>query len=66
MKKKICEWYKICPIKRFYEEGKLDKKWVENYCFQNGENCKRLEMVNKRIACAGNVLPDGEIDESLK
>ena len=66
MENKVCKWYKVCPMKRFYEEGKLDKKWVENYCFQNGENCKRLEMVNKGIVHPDNMLPNGEIDESLK
>ena len=53
-------------MKGFYKEGKLDKKWIENYCFQNGENCKRLEMVNRGVTCADNILPDGEIDETLK
>ena len=66
MEKRICKWYNVCPMKKFYEEGKLNKKWIENYCFQNGKNCKRLEMVNREVACTDNVLPDGEIDESLK
>ncbi len=27
-----CKWYPVCPMKKFYEEGKLDKRWIELYC----------------------------------
>ena len=65
MVKKICKWYNICPMKRFYEQGKLDRKWIENYCFNGGENCKRYEMEKKGIPHPDNMLPDGTIDETL-
>ena len=65
MRKNICKWYEVCPIKRFVEEGKLDKTWVENYCFRGGENCQRYEEVEKGIAHPDNMLPDGTIDENL-
>jgi hypothetical protein len=28
----ICKWYNICPVKRYFKEGKLDKKWIDEYC----------------------------------
>ena len=65
MKKKICQWYNVCPMKRFVEEGKLDKKWVENYCFRGGEDCQRYAEAEKGIAHPDNMLPDGTIDERL-
>jgi len=53
-------------MKRFYEQGKLDKKWVEDYCFRNGENCKRLEAFQKGIPHSDYMLPNDKVDESLK
>jgi len=31
-------------MKRFYEEGRLDRRWVEDYCFHNGRDCVRKKM----------------------
>lgn len=66
IKNAICKWYDVCPMKKFFEEGKLDKKWIENYCFKGGKNCKRYEMEEKGIPHPDNMLPNGEIDNSLK
>ncbi|RLF25599.1 MAG: uracil-DNA glycosylase [Thermoplasmata archaeon] len=63
---KICKWYYVCPMKKFYEEGKLDKKWIEDYCFRGGENCKRYELEERGIFHPDNMLPDGTIDENLE
>ncbi len=65
MKKLICKWYDICPIKKFVEKGKLDKKWIENYCFQNGKNCQRYKMEERGISHPDNMLPNGKIDLTL-
>jgi len=65
MVKKICKWYNVCPMRKFYEEGKLDRKWIENYCFNGGRDCKRYEMEAKGIPHPDNMLPDGTIDETL-
>ncbi len=64
--KKICKWYDVCPIKRFYEYGKLDKKWVEDYCWNNYLKCVRYKMEEKNLYHPDNMLPDGTIDENLK
>jgi len=61
-----CKWYFLCPMKFFYEEGKLDKKWIENYCHGNWKECVRYKMEEKGQYHPDNMLPDGSIDESLK
>jgi len=43
-KQKKCKWYDVCPMKRFYEQGRLDRRWVEDYCFHNGRDCVRKKM----------------------
>ena len=63
---KHCKWYPVCPLKRFYEEGKLDKSWVENYCWNQHKNCVRYELEEKGIPHPDNMLPDGNIDERLE
>lgn len=65
MKKKACKWYFVCPMKRFYEAGKLDKKWIENYCLVSNLDCVRRKMEEKGKYHPDNMLPDGSIDESL-
>ena len=33
MEKNSCRWYdETSAIKRAYDKGLIDKKWVENYC----------------------------------
>jgi len=60
-----CKWYRVCPMKRFYEEGKLDRKWVELYCKGDWENCIRYHMEENGEPHADWMLPDGTIDEKL-
>jgi len=66
MKSKICKWFELCPIKRFVEEGKLDKKWTEKYCKGNYKACIRYQLEEKGIPHPDNMLPNGKIDKSLK
>ena len=65
MKKKICKHFQNCPMKRFYEEGRLDKKWIESYCFNNGKNCIRYKLEEKKIYHPDKMLPNGEIGNGL-
>jgi hypothetical protein len=65
MEKEICKWYNLCPMKRFFEQGKLDKKWIENYCFKNGKDCQRFKMEEEGLPHPDNMLPDGTIDKTL-
>jgi hypothetical protein len=63
--KENCKWFPVCPMKRFYEQGKLDKKWIEDYCMGNWNNCKRYQMEENGIYHPDNMLPDGSIDPNL-
>lgn len=61
-----CKWFPVCPMKKYYEMGKLDGKWIKNYCKGNRENCVRYQMEEKGQYHPDWMLPDGTIDESLK
>jgi len=63
--KKICKWFTVCPLKRFYEQGKIEKKWVEEYCRRGNPDCVRRKMEEEGIGHPDNMLPDGTIDEKL-
>jgi DNA polymerase len=60
-----CKWYSLCPMKRYYEEGKLYKKWIELYCKGDWESCIRYQMEGRDEPCMDWILPDGTIDEKL-
>jgi len=62
---KICKWFYACPMKFFFERGKLDKYWIENFCFREGKGCRRYELEEKGIPHPDNMLPSGEIDKTL-
>jgi hypothetical protein len=63
--KKECKWYPMCPMKYFCEAGKLDAKWVQEYCHGNWEACVRYQMEERGEPHPDNMLPSGEIDENL-
>jgi len=52
-------------MKTFYEQGLLNKKWVENYCFSEWQKCKRFEKEEAGLFHPDNMLPDGKIDKNL-
>ena len=43
MKHKKCKLYFVCPMKYFYEQGRLDKSWIEKYCQKEWEKCIRFQ-----------------------
>jgi len=63
---KTCKWFEVCPLKRFYEEGKLEKRWIENYCKGDYKSCVRYEMEKRGTQHPDNMLPNGKIREDLK
>lgn len=65
-KENTCKWFVICPMKRFYETGKLEKKWIEQYCKGKWEECVRFQMEESGKYHPDWMLPDGSQDESLK
>ncbi len=62
---KDCIWYPACPMKRFYEEEKLDKRWVELYCKGDWKSCIRYQMEERGEPHPDWMLPDGSIDKKL-
>jgi len=36
-------------MKRFYEAGNLDRKWIEEYCHDDWAKCVRYDMEEKGI-----------------
>jgi hypothetical protein len=53
-------------MKRFYEEDKLERKWIEEYCMGDYTRCVRYKLQEAGIPHPDNMLPNGEIMESLK
>lgn len=53
-------------MKTFYEEGKLDKKWIDLYCKGDWDNCVRYRMEETGQFHSDNMMPDGSIDETLQ
>ena len=62
---KACTWYPVCPMKWFYEEGKLEARWVEKYCHGNWKTCIRYQMEERGEPHPDNMLPDGTTDKRL-
>lgn len=62
----VCKWFDVCPIKRFYAEGKIDKKWIEEYCKGNYRKCVRYKLEEKGVPHPDNMLPNGEIRAFLR
>ncbi|OYT32245.1 MAG: uracil-DNA glycosylase [Thermofilum sp. ex4484_79] len=61
-----CKWFRVCPIRKFVEEGKLDKVWVKKYCKGDFKKCIRYQLEEKGIPHPDNMLPDGRTIEGLK
>ena len=62
---KPCKWYYSCPIKKYTEEEKLERYWIENYCLVSNKNCIRYQMEEKGKYHPDNMLPNGAIREYL-
>lgn len=61
-----CKWYPVCPMKRFYENGILERKWVKLYCKGDWEGCVRYNMEENGEEHPDWMLPDGSNDMELK
>jgi DNA polymerase len=61
-----CKWYQVCPMKRSYEKGILERKWVEFYCKGNWKTCVRYKMEATGQYHPDWMLPDGSINIKLK
>lgn len=61
-----CKWYPVCPMKRYYERGRLEKRWVEDFCMGDWNNCVRYRMEEAGRYHPDWMLPNGELDERLR
>lgn len=52
-------------MKRFHEQGRLDKRWIQAYCLGNYKDCVRYNLEESGTAHPDNMLPDGSIDKTL-
>ncbi|MCK4532796.1 uracil-DNA glycosylase [bacterium] len=64
--KKICRWFEVCPLKNFYQQKKINKQWIENYCWGDYSKCIRKKMEEDNVYHPDNMMPDGTLDENLK
>jgi len=64
----VCRWYdETSGMKRAYERGLLDKKWIEEYCLNRGKDCiRKKRFEGEGYVSPDYVLPDGTVDENLK
>ncbi len=62
-----CRWYPLCPMRRFFEQGRLDRSWIEAYCHGDWESCVRYRMEESGEPHSDFLLPDGSTlpNESL-
>ena len=67
-RKNVCKWYNgTSGMKRAYDRGLLDKKWIEDYCLNGGKECVRKRRFEQMSQYPQQyVLPDGTVDENLK
>lgn len=67
-KTNLCRWYNgTSGVKRAYELGLIDKKWVANYCWAGGRECIRKKRFEEEgYVSPDYVLPDGTISEKVK
>ncbi len=61
-----CKWYPVCPMRRFYENGLLDRSRIELYCKGDWASCVRYKMEEKGEYHPDWMLPDGSIAQELK
>jgi uracil-DNA glycosylase family 4 len=61
-----CRWYALCPMKRFDEAGRLERKWIELFCKGDWQHCVRYQMEEQGHCHFDWMLPDGSLDESLR
>jgi hypothetical protein len=61
-----CIWYPVCPMKRYYASGRLDERWVRQYCHGHFERCVRYQLEAKGAPHPDWMLPDGRLDERLR
>ncbi len=57
----LCRWYnETSAVKRAYDAGLIERKWVEDYCWSGGRDCVRKRRFEQEgYVSPDYVLPDG-------
>jgi len=53
-------------MKYYWQQGRLEKKWIDNYCRGNWQKCIRYQKEEAGEYHPDNMLPTGEIDNRLE
>jgi DNA polymerase len=61
-----CKWFPVCPMKYFFKEGSLGRKWIELYCRGDWQSCVRYDLEERGKYHPDWMLPDGTLEEKLK
>jgi DNA polymerase len=61
-----CKWFPVCPMKFYFEKGKIEKSWIQQYCRGDWEACVRYQKEEAGIYHPDNMMPDGHINTNLK
>lgn len=61
-----CKWYRVCPMRYFYEAGRIGDHWIRQYCHGQWEKCRRYQMEEKGEPHPDWMLPDGSLDDTLR
>jgi hypothetical protein len=62
---KECKWFTVCPMNYYYKKAKIDKSWIDNFCFGNWNECIRYQKEESGIYHPDNMMPDGTINPQL-
>ena len=67
-KPNVCRWYDgSSGMKRAYDAGRLEKRWIDDYCLNGGKGCvRKTRFENEGYVSPDYVLCDGTVDEKLK
>ncbi len=63
---KQCKWFLVCPMKFYWEQGKIDESCIKKYCIGDWVACVRYQKEEAGIYHPDNMLPDGQINTNLK
>ena len=53
-------------MRRFFERGRLERKWIIEYCMGDYKRCVRYKLEEAGIPHPDNMLPNGEMIDLSK
>lgn len=61
-----CRWHRMCPMLRYFKQGRLNRSWIELYCRGDWARCIRFQKEEQGIPHPDWMLPDGTLDPELQ